>query len=351
MVQTFKRRVCVLVHFGLAVGLLSCGHDAAGAGPSWREYGKKSDDWFRGAEGTRLVGNILSWQSPAGSWPKNVDTATEAFTGDPQSLRGTFDNGATTGELRLLARAFRATRDPRCAQAFRKGLDHILKAQYPTGGWPQFYPPSKQYHRHITFNDGTMVRLMQLLREVAASTDDKLVDAARRETAGAAFDRGVACILKCQIRVDGTPTAWCAQHDEIDYSPRPGRTYELVSLSGAESAEILRLLMSLDQPSPDVRRAVEAGAQWFDAVKLPGIRQTAVDGNKVVVHDPGAAPLWARFYEIGSNRPIFSGRDGVKKYDMAQIEPERRNGYAWYGGWGEQVAKDYAAWRKKWPDR
>jgi PelA/Pel-15E family pectate lyase len=100
-----------------------------------------------------------------------------------------------------------------------------------------------------------------------------------------------------------------------------------------------------------VRQAVKAGAEWFDTVKLPGIRQTTVDGDKVVVHDPAAPPLWARFYEIGSNRPIFSGRDGVKKYDIAQIEPERRNGYAWYGNWGAQVARDYAAWRKKWPDR
>ena len=44
-------------------------------------------------------------------------------------------------------------------------------------------------------------------------------------------------------------------------------------------------------------------------------------------------------------RPIFSGRDSVIKYDIAQIEPERRNGYAWYGGWGSKVAAGY----KKWP--
>ena len=41
-------------------------------------------------------------------------------------------------------------------------------------------------------------------------------------------------------------TAWCAQHDEKDYRPRPGRTYELASLSGAESVGVVRLLMSLE---------------------------------------------------------------------------------------------------------
>ena len=45
-------------------------------------------------------------------------------------------------------------------------------------------------------------------------------------------------------------------------------------------------------------------------------------------------------------RPIFSGRDSVIKYDIAQIEPERRNGYAWYGGWGAKVAVRYGAWAK-----
>ena len=51
---------------------------------------------------------------------------------------------ATTGELRFLARAFRATNEPRYQQAFLKGLSHILEAQYPNGGWPQYYPLSKK---------------------------------------------------------------------------------------------------------------------------------------------------------------------------------------------------------------
>ena len=65
----------------------------------------------------------------------------------------------------------------------------------------------------------------------------------------------------------------------------------------------------------------------------------------MIVPDPNAPPLWARFYEIDTNRPFFCGRDGVKKYAMAEIEPERRNGYAWYGNWGRRVAERYARWK------
>jgi pectinesterase len=73
-----------------------------------------------------------------------------------------------------------------------------------------------------------------------------------------------------------------------------------------------------------------------------------VGKDRVVIDDPNAPPLWARFYEIGMNRPFFCGRDGVKKYRLADIEAERRNGYAWYGNWGQNVARQYAAWSAKW---
>lgn len=308
---------------------------------------KQPEEWFRSEEGRRTTANILSWQSPAGSWPKNQSTTHAPYTEDANKLKGTFDNGATTDELRFLARAFRITKDARCQQAVLKGLDHILSAQYPSGGWPQYAPPpARSYHRHITFNDGAMVRLLELLREVETSPQFDFVDQARRKSARKAFDQGITCILKCQVTVNGKLTVWCAQHDEKDLSPRPARSYELASLSGAESAGILRLLMSLDHPSLEVIRAVKAGAAWYESAKITGLRQTREGRDKVMVVDSNAAPLWARFYEIETGRPLFSGRDGVPKYQFADIEAERRNGYAWYGTWGERVAADYEKWSK-----
>ncbi len=335
MIGTSTRRWLIFVCLGLASAPACLGR-----------YRNRPDEWYGSPEAIRIADNILSWQSAEGSWPKNTRTMTRAFSGDRSRLNGTFDNGATTGEMRFLARAFAATQDTRYGEAFLKGFDHILKAQYPSGGWPQYYPPSRQYHRHITFNDGTMVRLMEFLGDVFKTGDYAFLDAARRAAARESFDRGIECILRCQIVVDGRRTAWCAQHDEVTYEPRKGRAYELVSLSGAESAGILHLLRQVDNPSPELIRAIEAGVAWFEEVKLTGIRQRRVNRDKIVVEDPNASPLWARFYEIGTNRPIFCGRDGVKKYAMSEIEAERRNGYAWYGGWGEQVADDYAEWRQ-----
>jgi pectate lyase len=318
-------------------------------------YLHKPDIWFDGDDARRIAANILSYQTDLGGWPKNVDTTAAPYAGDRRDLRGTFDNRATTDELRFLARAFAATKDDRYRTAVEKGVDHILKAQYPTGGWPQFYPPPKTYHRHITFNDDAMTRVMEFLRETYTQDRYAFLGGARRTAARTAFDNGVACILKCQIKVDGKLTAWCAQHDDVDFRPRPGRTYELASISGAESVGVARLLMSLDHPSPEIVQAVDGAAAWFDAVKLTGIRVTYEKDprspkgtNKVVVKDPAAPPLWARFYEIGTNRPLFADRDGVPKYDLSEIGYERRNGYNWLSDWpADLLAKEYPAWKAK----
>ncbi|QEL15934.1 pectate lyase [Limnoglobus roseus] len=339
-----------IIAFVVAV-CLAVGPVAAGPG----EYLKKPDTWFAGDEAKKIAANILSFQTELGGWPKNESTTAGPYTGDRKDLKPTYDNGATTDELRFLARIYSATKDAPYKTAFDRGLDYVLAGQYPNGGWPQYHPPGKGYHRHITFNDNAMVRLLTFLREVATTKTYAFVDDARRKTAATAFDRGIVCILKCQIKVDGKLTAWCAQHDEIDFRPRPARTFELATLSGSESVGITRILMSLDDPSPEVVRAVEAAAAWFEAAKLTGIRVASEKDekgpkgvNKVVVKDPTAPPLWARFYEIGTNKPVFADRDGVQKMALADIGYERRNGYAWYGAWPEKLLTvGYPAWKKR----
>jgi PelA/Pel-15E family pectate lyase len=340
--------------YTLAVVIVCSMAGPAAANPG--RYLKKDNAWFASDEAKQIAANILSYQSELGGWPKNVSTTDAPFKGDRKSLQPTYDNGATTDELRFLARMYTATKDAAYRTAFDRGLDYVLKGQYANGGWPQYHPPpSKSYHRHITFNDNAMVRLLEFVREVAKGDAYAFVGDARRKEAATAFDRGVGCILKCQIKVDGKLTAWCAQHDEADFRPQPGRTFELATLSGSESVGITRLLMSLDDPSPEVVRAVEAAVKWFEAAKLAGIRVNVVKDekgpkgvNKVVVKDANAPPLWARFYSIETNKPVFVDRDGEPKQNLTAIGYERRNGYAWYSTWPQKLMEvEYPAWRKR----
>jgi PelA/Pel-15E family pectate lyase len=324
---------------------------------SARKYLDQPPEWYRGEEAKRIADVVLSYQAADGGWPKNTDTAGKPFDGNREKLTSTFDNAATTDELRLIARMATHAKDARYAESFNRGLDLILKAQYPHGGWPQYFPPpEKGYNRYITYNDGCMVRLMFFVREVG--TDDALyafVDPSKRKACLAAWDKGIDCILRTQVKVDGKLTSWCAQHDDVTFEPRPARAFEPLSLSACESIGIVHALMAVENPSPAIVASVDALHAWLEAVKIPGIKVedrpqegTPRGYERFVVKDENAPPMWARFYEMGTNRPIFAGRDTVVKYDLSEIEIERRTGYKWLGYWPKNfLATEYPQWKAK----
>ena len=200
-----------------------------------------------------------------------------------------------------------------------------------------------------------MVGVLKLLRDIARQKPDYVfMDETRRAQAEKAVAQGVACILQTQIVVNGKKTVWCAQHDEVTLAPAPARKYELVSFSGFESVEIVHFLLG-EKPTPEIIAAVEGAVEWFKATQINGIKwfrqpdKTRPQGfDMVVVADKAAPPLWARFYDIATNRPIFVGRDGVVKYRVAEIEAERRNGYRWYVDTPNRLLnEDYPKWRDK----
>ena len=315
-----------------------------------------------------IVTNILLFQRDNGGWPKDYDMTAILTEAQQAKVRAThsrtdtsFDNGNLHSQVAYLARACAQTGEPAWREACVRGLDFILSAQYPNGGFPQRYPRPTDFHAYITFNDYVMIGCLHVLEDAAAPAPQfTWLDADRRERARAAVRRGVECILKCQIRVDGELTGWCQQHDQQTFEARPARTFELASICPQDTTEILRFLMRFDKPKVEEVEAMDAAVAWLTKVQLSGLRVAKVqaptetflrhtaDFDTVVVEDPSAKSLWARHYEIGTNRPIFAGRDGVKKYALAEIERERRTGTAWYGNWPQQlIERDYPQWRKK----
>jgi PelA/Pel-15E family pectate lyase len=311
------------------------------------EYLGKPVGWWEGQEAKELGDRVLLWQTDEGWWPKNVDTSAERVASGVERLRGTFDNGAGRDEMRFLGRLYGVTGEERYARAFSRGLVCVLGSQYENGGWPQSPDPGAGYGRHITFNDGTMIGLMELLGEVREREEYGFVGEECRGEIGEALARGLECILRCQVREAGELTVWCAQHDRESLEPVGARSYELASLSGGESAGVLLYLMERGPRTEAVCAAVEAGVLWYARAKISGWRQVVLDGDKRLVADAAAPGIWARFYELGSGRPFFCGRDGVKRYALSEIEAERRNGYAWYGGWGREVMAGYVCWTKR----
>src|ERR1043165_9252075 len=161
---------------GITVCIFACGIAHAADAPS---FVGRPDAWFATEDSKHVIDNILSWQGKGPSnvmgWPKAYD-ATKPRPADGGGIEwegiATIDNGATYSELRILARAVTAEKDEarksRIKEAFEKGLDAVLNAQYAKGGWPQRFPPSaNDYGRHITFNDNAMGQVETLLKDIA----------------------------------------------------------------------------------------------------------------------------------------------------------------------------------------
>ena len=319
--------------------------------------GSVATDWWATDEARAIADRVAEWQTSAGAWTKGIDYSRPAERGGPADVwsRGTFDNEATSAELRFLARAIAASGPERAGAwraAFLRGLEYIFAAQYPNGGFPQIYPLAGSYHDAITYNDSAMVRVLVILRDVAARAPGlEFVPAAQTAEAAERLRRGVDCILENQIRApDGRRTVWGQQHDPLTGRPCAARNFEPIAASALESTGICQFLMSLPETTPVVSSAIDDAVLWFERVALHDVEwhRATVSGNGLLAA-PGAPPLWARLYEIGTDRPIFGDRDRTIHYAVTEISSERRLGYQWYGVWPQPVVAAHRL--STWPAR
>ena len=355
---------------GLASALIPPNGSAARSMPL-----DKPAEWYGSAEARRVAGIIVSFQTPAGGWSKNLNLTDharrrgESFAANNLSTHlspgdfdtphdpkwnyvGTLDNDATTTELRFLAMvAAAAGKD---GEAYRasvlRGLEYLLAAQFPNGGWPQVWPLEGGYHDAITFNDGAVTLTLELLQEVADGKDGfAFLPQSVRARARASVAKGIASILATQIVQPGRRTVWAQQHDALNLQPVAGRNYEPAAQCGSESAALILFLMRLPQPGPAVVDTVHAAIAWFRKTAVYGKSyQRGADGRRLTSVD-GAGPIWARFSEIGTDRAVFGDRDQSIHDDVNELSAERRDGYSWYNAGPQEALLRYAEWSASHP--
>lgn len=323
---------------------------------------------YKPSEIARIADNILLYQKENGGWPKNYDMLAilteeqkDSLIKAKNQLNTTFDNWTTHSQVEYLALAYSMLHDERYKEACLKGIDFILSAQYPNGGWPQFYPDTSGYRKYITFNDGVMIGIMKVLYNIVRNKPQySFVDSLRREKVKEAFERGLDCILKTQINDNGKLTAWPQQADNVGLFPQWARAFEPPSICNGESAEVVLLLMSIGNPSQQIINAIQSAVKWFDESKIKGIRivekkikpqkyhYSTFDYDRIVVEDSTAPPIWTRYYELKTHKPMFCNRNRKIVYSLAEVEHERRAGYTWYTYAPQQVLDAYPEWQKKW---
>lgn len=284
------------------------------ANKKWSEVATRlSDAWYASNEAKEVAENVLLYQKDCGGWYKNIEMHHLLTDREKEAVKATksekacFDNGATTTELQFLAKMYKQVPDNKYREAFVKGLDYIMNAQYDNGGWPQYYPLRGGYSDYITFNDNLMVNLLRLLKDVYQKKSDfaTIVEEETVQKAKTVFDKGVDCILKCQIVDNGVKTFWCAQHDQTTLDPAVGRPHEFPSFSGMEGSEVLEFLMEIENPTAEIKEAVVAAAEWLEAHKIPNKKVVDVkdaSGQTIdrKVEDRTGEDMWGRFIQLGS---------------------------------------------------
>ena len=288
-------------------------------------FAKPNQPQYKSNELKEIGDNILLYQKANGGWPKNYDIFAILTPGQKDSLvkaqkilNTTFDNGTTYTHIAALAKIYTATGDDKYKKGALRGIEFILSAQYANGGWPQYYPLEKNYSTHITYNDGAMLGIMQLLKDI---TDGKkqyaFVYEKERKKVEASYKKSLECTLKLQINDDGKPTAWCQQYDEKSLQPAWARKFEPPSICNGESSDIVLFLMNIQHPDQKIIAAVQNAVQWFNQSKILNTRVKTISAepmqtpyrlsttDRVVVTDSTAPPIWTRYYELKTHRPYF----------------------------------------------
>jgi PelA/Pel-15E family pectate lyase len=316
-----------------------------------------------------IADNVLLYQRANGGWVENQDPtrildASERarFTADQARPEISFDNRNVFSQVEYLAAVYLQTSDVRYRDAAVRGIEAILAHQNETcGGWPHTVPGREPYHGHITIADDVTSGVLTVLRRVAAGAPPFGFAASQlRSRARAAVARGDACLLRLQIVQGGQLAGWAGQYDSHTLAPALGRSYELPAIVAWETTGVVRYLMGIPAPPPEVVRAIEGAVAWLERSKLTGLRIETFAAEPVkyqyhtsttdrrLVADPTAPPLWARFYDLADNSVVLANRDGKRVATYDQIARERRTGYDWYGDWPARLlAGELAAWRAR----
>lgn len=248
----------------------------------------------------------------------------------------TLDDNTSQSALRFLMAVADASPPPenaaetaRLAQirkAVEYGLQGLIEAQYPNGAWPQRHAgevysagthpsvaaripvewprthPNEKYSGAYTFNDGTIRDcILTLLEAHRRYGKPEYLEAARK---------GGDFIIRAQL--PAPQPAWAQQYN-FQMEPIWARKFEPPSISGNESVGVIRTLIEIYLATGDEKylAPIPVAAEWFERSEIA----------------PGK---WARFYELGTNKPLYFTRD----YQLVYTDDDLPTHYSFQGNFG-----------------
>jgi PelA/Pel-15E family pectate lyase len=297
-------------------------------------------------EAARQAGLCLArGQMTSGGWDYHIEfdprqRQAYAYRLDPASPRqrrrtSTLDDDNTQSAVRFLVQLDEALDfgDTTVHDAVEFALKSLLAAQYPNGAWPQrfegppdagkfpvkaaSYPetwsrtyPNEKYGNYYTFNDhvmGDMVRTLLLAEHIY-----------RNARYRAAAERTGDFMILAQMP---QPQPGWAQQYNTEIHPAWARKFEPPSITGGESADVVRTLLLLYRTTAN-KKYLEPLPRAFEYY-----RRSVLPGNRL-----------ARFYELKTNKPLFFTKD----YRLTFSDDDMPTHYAFKcGNWVPAMEDEY----------
>lgn len=243
-----------------------------------------------------------------------------------QKLQTTLDDDTTAAAVRFLMQLDKVQdfKDKKVHEAAEYALESILRAQFPNGGWYQWwkefpklasemdypikkasYPPSwsrkwlNDWTGKYFLNDDVIVNVMlTLLQAHRTYGANKYLLAAKKA--------GDFLVL---AQMPQPQPAWAQQYN-IDMHPVWDRKFEPPAISGRESQTALQGLLMLFRYTCDKK--------YLEPVPpaLAYLKKSLLPDGKL-----------ARFYELHTNKPLYFKRTG-KVYDLTYSDADLPDHYA-----------------------
>lgn len=296
---------------------------------SSKGYGMRYDALLEGTLDvtTSVADLIVALQNEDGGFqvlPDNYEMSQkETGLGSMKDVSSVY-NGATTAELKYLAKYITANKpeDSKYQDAFVKGIKYLLTTQRDNGGWSMNPGSGSGFNANIEVGNKAMTEVLTLLSDIAILNNQDYVFARKAmnvDEIKSAVEKGNDFIVKSQISNNNKKSGWATQYDKFG-NVTMGHTYERESVSSYTTKDVIDYLMTIHNPSQDIKDAVESAYSWLKDVKIADKEQKVVKdtsmNNGFDVYLVDGSGTWASNYvydkATDSYRPLYSDVDPTR---------------------------------------
>lgn len=296
---------------------------------SSKGYGMRYDALLEGTLDvtTSVADLIVALQNEDGGFqvlPDNYEMSQkETGLGSMKDVSSVY-NGATTAELKYLAKYITANKpeDSKYQDAFVKGIKYLLTTQHDNGGWSMNPGSESGFNANIEVGNKAMTEVLTLLSDIAILNNQDYVfvrKAMNVDEIKSAVEKGNDFIVKSQISNNNKKSGWATQYDKSG-NVTMGHTYERESVSSYTTKDVIDYLMTIHNPSQDIKDAVESAYSWLKDVKIADKEQKVVKdtsmNNGFDVYLVDGSGTWASNYvydkATDSYRPLYSDVDPTR---------------------------------------